>query len=236
MKDWSDAELAAAVEAYKEMMTCHDQGRPYNKREIYRALSKRFERTEKAFEYRMQNISAVLAEMGKEWLPGLKPAANVGANVGDRIRMLLERRESVAKQVPQATTQSATAPSRKTSQTKVFDRDPEVVRDAKRRAGDGRCEACGELGFETDAGYYLEVHHVVPLNCGGPDAIWNVVAICSNDHRRAHFAKDRAAVRDHLIGMLGRLYPDRLHELQAFAHRMDTLPNIAEQLESDPNS
>jgi len=96
--------------------------------------------------------------------------------------------------------------------------------------------ACGELGFETDAGYYLVVHHVVPLHCGGPDAIWNVVAICSNDHRRADFVKDGAVVRDHWIDLPGRLYPARLHELQAFARRMDTLSNMVEQKESDPIS
>ena len=78
-ENWSDDELAAAVEAYKEMYGLETAGKPYSKLDFYRALAKRFGRTEKAFEYRMQNISAVLRELGRSWIPGLKPAGNVGA-------------------------------------------------------------------------------------------------------------------------------------------------------------
>ncbi len=90
-EDWSDAELAAAVEAYNKMAKLEVQRKPYSKRQVYRDLASRFERTEKAFEYRMQNISAVLDDLGKNWIPGLKPAGNVGANVRPRILALMER-------------------------------------------------------------------------------------------------------------------------------------------------
>jgi hypothetical protein len=54
------------------------------------------------------------------------------------------------------------------------------------------CELCGEPGFLTAAGsIYLETHHVVPLSLDGPDHESNVVALCPNDHRRAHFGSDR---------------------------------------------
>lgn len=70
----------------------------------------------------------------------------------------------------------------------------------KRRAANGHCELCGEEGFKTASGnYYLEAHHVIPLNCGGRDDVRNVVAICANDHRRAHFGEDRHDLRDKLI-------------------------------------
>ncbi len=233
MDGWTDDELAAAVDAYKQMMRNHNAGDAYNKREVYRILAARFHRTDKAFEYRMQNISAVLAEMGEAWLPGLKPAGNVGKHVGGRIRDMLSRPD-FPDALPFPTPATETLPSiRKSTLTTVFARDPEVVREVKRRAADGQCECCGELGFETDSGYYLEAHHVIPLNCDGPDVVWNVVAICSNDHKRAHFAKDRTAVRDGLIDVLGRLYPDRHCELQALARNMDALPNVADQLEAD---
>lgn len=56
----------------------------------------------------------------------------------------------------------------------------------------GVCELCGEPGFVTAAGsVYLETHHVVPLSLDGPDHESNVVALCPNDHRRAHFGSDR---------------------------------------------
>jgi hypothetical protein len=87
--DWTEEELAASVHAYREMQRYEAGAKPYSKREIYRDLARRFGRTEKAFEYRMQNISAVLAESGEGWLAGLKPAANAGANVKARIIDLL---------------------------------------------------------------------------------------------------------------------------------------------------
>lgn len=102
-ENWSDDELAAAVSAYIEMATLEASRKPYSKREYYRQLAARFGRTEKSFEYRMQNISAVLHEQGRDWIPGLKPAENVGANVKPRIEALLsgnnvQRRSSAATQ------------------------------------------------------------------------------------------------------------------------------------------
>jgi hypothetical protein len=88
--NWSDEELAAAVSAYKEMASLEAAHKPYSKRDYYRKLAARFGRTDKSFEYRMQNISAVLDELGRNWIPGLKPAANVGANVKSRIVALLD--------------------------------------------------------------------------------------------------------------------------------------------------
>lgn len=89
-ENWGDDELAAAVEAYGEMARLEAARKAYSKRDFYSDLAQRFGRTEKAFEYRMQNISAVLDELGESWIPGLKPAGNVGANVKPRIVALLK--------------------------------------------------------------------------------------------------------------------------------------------------
>lgn len=89
--EWQDAELAAAVEAYRIMQRCEAESKPCSKRKIYRDLAERFGRTDKAFEYRMQNISAVLESMGRRWLPGLRPAANVGVNIKKRLVEMLDR-------------------------------------------------------------------------------------------------------------------------------------------------
>jgi 5-methylcytosine-specific restriction enzyme A len=73
----------------------------------------------------------------------------------------------------------------------VYPRSKEV-RDAVLHRAGGFCEHCSKPGFETDKGaIFLETHHVIPLAEEGPDEIWNVVALCPNDHRRAHFAFDR---------------------------------------------
>jgi 5-methylcytosine-specific restriction protein A len=58
-------------------------------------------------------------------------------------------------------------------------------------------------------GFYLEGHHVIPLNCGGLDDERNVVAICPDDHRRAHYGEDRHVLRDRMISdVLSKMYPD----------------------------
>ncbi|PKM20846.1 MAG: HNH endonuclease [Gammaproteobacteria bacterium HGW-Gammaproteobacteria-15] len=55
----------------------------------------------------------------------------------------------------------------------------------------GFCEGCkSKAPFNTKAGPFLECHHVHRLADGGPDHPKNVVALCPNCHRRAHFAKD----------------------------------------------
>ena len=64
----------SAVEAYLDMMAHDRAGKPYVKKQYYEKLAGKFNRTAKAFEYRMQNISYVLSLMGRDWLRGLKPA------------------------------------------------------------------------------------------------------------------------------------------------------------------
>ncbi|WP_296226962.1 HNH endonuclease signature motif containing protein [Ralstonia sp. UBA689] len=94
---WGDKELAAVVQAYLHMAYMERKGLLYSKRKIYRDFSMKFgERSIKAFEYRMQNISAVLMEMGLPWVPGLPPARNVGPNVRSRIAALLAASPPVA--------------------------------------------------------------------------------------------------------------------------------------------
>lgn len=84
----------------------------------------------------------------------------------------------------------------------MFIRDPAVRRRVLRRAA-GHCELCGQVGFRMESGaLYLETHHVVPLCEGGGDQDANVVALCAHDHRRAHFAEDRASLRDQLLRYL----------------------------------
>lgn len=89
--DWNADELVGAVDAHQEMARLEQAHRPYNKRQIYRDLVARFNRTPGASDYRMQKISAVLDELGEYWIPGLKPAENVGANVKPRFIALLRR-------------------------------------------------------------------------------------------------------------------------------------------------
>lgn len=63
------------------------------------------------------------------------------------------------------------------------------------RRADGVCECCGKSApFETNNGPYLECHHILRLSDGGPDIPENVVGICPNCHREAHYGTQKDEV------------------------------------------
>ncbi|MDF1680471.1 HNH endonuclease signature motif containing protein [Ponticaulis sp.] len=79
------------------------------------------------------------------------------------------------------------AGKRTSTMVSSFVRSPEVRRQVLNRAK-GHCEYCNKRGFDTPSGsVYLETHHVIPLSEQGADTVSNVVALCPDDHRRAHF-------------------------------------------------
>ncbi len=77
------------MDAYRHLEAKLRQGEKVNKKQVYRDLSERFGRSPGAWEYRMQNISHVLHELGQEWIQGLRPAVNVGTDVTGRLMSLL---------------------------------------------------------------------------------------------------------------------------------------------------
>lgn len=86
--------------------------------------------------------------------------------------------------------------------TTVRNRDREVRDFALARAM-GRCELCGASGFQLpDGRTFLETHHVVPLAEGGADSASNVVALCPNHHREAHYGRDAMSIRERLLKTL----------------------------------
>lgn len=55
----------------------------------------------------------------------------------------------------------------------------------------GICEGCEKPApFMTKKGPYLECHHLYRLADGGPDHPENVIALCTNCHREAHYSKN----------------------------------------------
>lgn len=90
-------------------------------------------------------------------------------------------------------------PDRLEMTVRAFVRDPAVRRRVLRRSK-GYCEHCGKEGFQMENGaLYLETHHIISLADGGSDDEQNVVALCADDHRKAHFAKDRTAIAQKLL-------------------------------------
>lgn len=72
------------------------------------------------------------------------------------------------------------------------ERNPFVSEYTKMRA-DGKCDLCEkESPFKDKKGKpYLEEHHVIMLANGGPDQIYNTVALCPNCHKKMHILKDK---------------------------------------------
>jgi len=110
------------------------------------------------------------------------------------------------------------APDKVDTKGCAYPRSPEIRAKVLARA-QGVCEYCGSKGFKMGNGsIYLETHHVFPLGERGPDIEWNVLAICPNDHRRAHHAEERDQLRVEMVEKLIQLEPlakDALSALSA---------------------
>lgn len=94
---------------------------------------------------------------------------------------------------------------RKETNTSVFERSPQIRNYVLERAK-GFCELCGEKGFKTSSGsIYLESHHIQPLSEDGSDSIDNVIALCPNHHREAHYGMDNEKFKQSLLMCVEKL-------------------------------
>ena len=216
--EWSEAELEASVDAYLAMLKSEIAGIPYVKSKINAELRKGplSTRTKGSVEFRMQNISAVMQELGITWIKGYKPAANVGEQVKANIKRVILKRDEIGKEASKPSAdyeeyerrsqalrklntktskskpQGQINPESKTSSSNQYYRDP-AVRAWVLELSNGNCEACGEAApfHSADGSAFLETHHMKRLADDGPDVVENAVAICPNCHRRLHYSADR---------------------------------------------
>ena len=220
-KTWNEEELEASVIAYMEMRQNDFERKSYSKKAFYRKLARRFGRTEKAYEYRMQNISYVLSAMGRNWVDGLRPAKNVGANVAIKIEGIINRVEGrsatstsqfqanvtrIRKKKLASPPKGERTPKKSDATFTQYERDPGVVAWVL-EAADGRCECCGEPApfIRHDGTPFLEVHHVRKLADGGSDTISNAIAGCPNCHRELHYGQHSNDLRERLYESIHRL-------------------------------
>jgi 5-methylcytosine-specific restriction protein A len=228
---WSSEELRACVVAYFELLGMERRGEEANKTEVRRRV-REFElsgRNDGAYEFRMQNISSVLIDLGLETLDGYKPLRNIGSAKETLIFLINEvwgregQRESPTADPEAFEARVSSARSKESSNRKVpptgtknvervsstsarFVRDPEVTAWVLDTA-DGACEVCvTNAPFAREDGRpFLEVHHVRPLAEGGPDTIANAIAACPNCHRELHHGKDRKKLARSVIERVSRL-------------------------------
>jgi hypothetical protein len=80
-QDWSDHEIDLIVADYFRMLEMELSGRSYVKAQHNAALQELTGRSRGSIEFKHQNISAVLMELGMPWIPGYKPMANYQAKL-----------------------------------------------------------------------------------------------------------------------------------------------------------
>lgn len=226
---WTDEELMSALQAYLLMLRSELQGDRYNKAEVNRRLREGplAARTEKSVGYRMQNISALLDELGMPYVSGFSPARNIGSAVKKKLTELMRRSDieflteyartadanALSSQVSKLRRQAflriplgSKYPKLEVKKTSHYVRDP-AVKAWILKVAYGRCEGCDHAApfIGNDGLPYLEVHHVMPLASHGSDTPTNAVALCPNCHRRCHYSHDSDEFKLRLYEKIPRL-------------------------------
>ncbi|EJN34316.1 HNH endonuclease [Pseudomonas sp. GM80] len=90
--------------------------------------------------------------------------------------------------------------------SRVYPRDQAHRRAVLKRSA-GFCEFCGAEGFlKSNGNLYLETHHIVPLSEEGLDNPRNMIALCPNDHRQAHYAARSEYLREAFLEYVTKMY------------------------------
>jgi hypothetical protein len=93
--NWQDDELDLIVADYFAMLDADLAGTPYVKSKHSAALMDKTGRTHRSVEFKHQNISAVLDELGMPWIPGYKPKRNYQNAIFDAIDRYLTQHPDV---------------------------------------------------------------------------------------------------------------------------------------------
>ncbi|WPN59408.1 HNH endonuclease signature motif containing protein [Pseudomonas sp. P9_31] len=225
---WDDQELEASVDAYLKMLSLELSNQPIKKADENRLLREGplSKRSASSVEYRMQNISAVMAQMGLRHIVGYVPAKNVGTGISSRVRKILaEKNIDRFRLTPEPANQQVTYrlleaapphaddvpegilnPIHISTATIRYAR-AKKISDWILKQSEGRCEGCKQKApfLRSDGLPYLEVHHVKHLAKKGSDRPKNAVALCPNCHRRCHYSSDRDEFTAWLYDNVARL-------------------------------
>lgn len=84
-RNWSAAQVAAVVADYREMLAAELRGENFNKKARNAALQKVVGRSSGSIEFKHQNISAILNDLGLRFIKGYKPAVNYQQLLADEV-------------------------------------------------------------------------------------------------------------------------------------------------------
>lgn len=89
-RDWDQEEVELVVADYLTMLQAEASGEPYSKTEHRRKLLPQLDdRTEASIEFKHQNVSAVLTDLGLPTIAGYKPASNYQGALRDEVQRRL---------------------------------------------------------------------------------------------------------------------------------------------------
>lgn len=213
--EWTDLELKETITAYFKILRQEASGQHVNKSEINKILREGVlrSRSKGSIEFRMQNISAVLASICHPTVEGYKSRGNVGDKVRNRMLIVINDLGFIEKNLyepsndqtlldnkvekilsigikgkPKGSTQTQSVTVSKTE----YYRDP-LVKAWTLQNASGVCDLCNHEGpfIDKSGKPFLEVHHIIPLAENGTDTVDNVAALCPNCHRKCHHALDK---------------------------------------------
>jgi 5-methylcytosine-specific restriction protein A len=220
-RPWSDAELAACLDVYMQLLERQAKRDHPNYANVIRCLAVELGRTPGAVDRRLQAISLLLSERKDKTVSRFPPGQSLTPGIRHRLSHLYDERTPTAD--PDALDRltksarergSSSSPPAGSSDPSSWEK--QQTRRFKRRAdirawvlnvANGTCEACGSAApFTGKDGYpFLEVHHLRPLAEGGPDTSCNAAAVCPNCHRRLHSGADNEAYRMLVVDGVDRL-------------------------------
>lgn len=167
--DWTADELLLIVNDYFSMLDAELSGSRYSKSEHRRVLRDLVKRSEGSIEFKHQNITAVLQDLGLPWIAGYKPRSNYQGALLDAVEAQLRRQ--LPREVGQldggqpmdAEDVLVSPPGRRTgSKSPELERLIRKFDPAARDAGNRKLGRAGEefvLNFER--------HSLRALGCGG---------------------------------------------------------------------
>ena len=97
---WQADELDVIIADYFAMLNADIEGHSYVKSKHNAAVMVQTGRSHRSVEFKYQNISAVLEELGLPWIPGYKPKANYQKSIFDGIDRYLSDHPRILDLVP----------------------------------------------------------------------------------------------------------------------------------------
>lgn len=92
-RDWSGQEVSLIVADYFDMLEAELLGRPYKKSDHRKALGPQLQgRSDGSIEFKHQNVSGVLVELGLPYIEGYKPRSNYQGILAAEVERFLEQR------------------------------------------------------------------------------------------------------------------------------------------------